>query len=172
VDDSGTVFIADSGNHRIVAWNKGDNEGHVVAGGQGKGNGLHQLNHPTDFLIDINTDSLIICDWGNRRIVRWSLKNEKAVFWWPFNYSRRGEVLVDNISCRGLAMDKEKCLYVGDADKHAVKRFARGDIHGVVVAGGIADGNTLDESSRPSHTFVHGESSLYEADFRNQCVMR
>jgi hypothetical protein len=37
VDDDETVFITDAGNHRIVAWNKGGHEGHVVAGGQGKG---------------------------------------------------------------------------------------------------------------------------------------
>jgi hypothetical protein len=39
-----TVFIADSDNHRIVAWKKGDTEGHIVAGGQGKGNGFDRLN--------------------------------------------------------------------------------------------------------------------------------
>jgi hypothetical protein len=41
VDDDYTVFIADTWNHRIVAWKKGDIEGHVVVGGQGQGNGLH-----------------------------------------------------------------------------------------------------------------------------------
>ncbi|CAF5165940.1 unnamed protein product, partial [Rotaria magnacalcarata] len=36
--------------------------GQVVAGGKGAGNGLNQLNGPTDVLIDKETDSLIICD--------------------------------------------------------------------------------------------------------------
>ncbi|CAF4223987.1 unnamed protein product, partial [Rotaria sordida] len=46
----------------------GDTNGQVVAGGHDKGN---QLNGPTDVLIDKETDSLIICDYGNRRVVRW-----------------------------------------------------------------------------------------------------
>jgi hypothetical protein len=88
VDNDDTVFVADHWNHRIVAWKKGDIEGHVVAGGQGQGNGFHQLNYPTDVLIDKETKSLIISDLGNRRVVRW-----------PLNNGTRGEVLVGNIGC-------------------------------------------------------------------------
>jgi hypothetical protein len=69
VDDDGTLFIADFGNHRIVAWKKGDNECHVVAGGQRQGNGLNQLDPPTYILIDKETKSLIICDTENERVL-------------------------------------------------------------------------------------------------------
>ncbi|CAF5047063.1 unnamed protein product, partial [Rotaria socialis] len=73
VDDDQTVVIADWGNHRIMQWKNGDTtNGQVVAGGNGGGIGLNQLQYPTDVLIDKETDSLIICDAGNRRVVRWS----------------------------------------------------------------------------------------------------
>ncbi|CAM2715562.1 unnamed protein product [Rotaria socialis] len=63
VDDDQTVVIADYYNDRIMQWKNGDTaNGQVVAGGKGRGNGLHQLNLPTDLLIDKETDSLIICD--------------------------------------------------------------------------------------------------------------
>ncbi|CAF4710841.1 unnamed protein product, partial [Rotaria socialis] len=63
VDDDQTVVIADWRNHRIMQWKNGDTtNGQVVAGGKGQGNGLHQLDHPTDVLIDKETDSLITCD--------------------------------------------------------------------------------------------------------------
>ncbi|CAF1422848.1 unnamed protein product, partial [Rotaria sordida] len=68
VDDDQTVVIADWLNHRIIQWKVGDTSGQVVAGGNGPGNRLDQLNQPTDVLIDKETDSLIICDWGNRRV--------------------------------------------------------------------------------------------------------
>ncbi|CAF4445582.1 unnamed protein product, partial [Rotaria magnacalcarata] len=72
VDDDQSIIIADFGNHRIVQWKKGDTtNGQVVAGGKGEGNGLNQLNGPTDVLIDKETDSLIICDRNNQRVVRW-----------------------------------------------------------------------------------------------------
>ncbi|CAF2239530.1 unnamed protein product, partial [Rotaria magnacalcarata] len=62
VDDDQTVLIADSLNHRIIQWKNGDTtNGQVVAGGNGAGNGLHQLNRPSDVLIDRETNSLIIC---------------------------------------------------------------------------------------------------------------
>ncbi|CAF4219532.1 unnamed protein product, partial [Rotaria magnacalcarata] len=61
--------------------------GQVVAGGNGKGNRLNQLNGPSAVLIDEETDSLIICDFGNRRVVRWSRRSGIT----------QGEILIDNI---------------------------------------------------------------------------
>ncbi|CAF3291762.1 unnamed protein product, partial [Rotaria sp. Silwood2] len=73
VDDDQTVVIADCGNSRIMQWKNGDTtNGQVVAGGKGAGNGLNQLNGPTDVLIDKETDSLIISDRGNGLVVRWA----------------------------------------------------------------------------------------------------
>ncbi|CAF4922879.1 unnamed protein product, partial [Rotaria socialis] len=70
VDDDQTVVIADHWSHRIMQWKNGDTtNGQIVAGGKGQGNRLHQLKYPTDVLIDTETDSLIICDRGNRRVV-------------------------------------------------------------------------------------------------------
>jgi sugar lactone lactonase YvrE len=155
------VFIADWGNHRILARGQGDNECHLVAGGQGKGNGLHQLNWPTDVLIDNETRSLIICDWGNRRVVRW-----------PLNNGTQGEVLVDNIRCGGLASDSEGCLYVSDTDKHEVRRFTQGDTKGIVVAGGNEKGDNLNQLNEPNYIFVDKEQSLYVSDNENHRVMK
>jgi sugar lactone lactonase YvrE len=172
VDDDDTVFIADTWNHCIVAWKKGDHEGRVVAGGQGQGNGLHQLNCPTDVLIDNETKSLIICDQGNRRVVRWSLKHDTGVFWWPFNRGPRGEILVDNIDCLRLAMDKQGCLFVSDTEKHEVRRFTRGDTEGIVVAGGNGEGSHLNQFYRPRYIFVDEEQSVYVSDYWKHRVMK
>ena len=37
VDQLGTLYIADRGNHRIVRWRKGATAGEVLAGGNGAG---------------------------------------------------------------------------------------------------------------------------------------
>ncbi|CAF2147696.1 unnamed protein product, partial [Rotaria magnacalcarata] len=86
--------------------------GQVVAGGNGAGNGLNQLNGPADVLIDKETNSLIICDYYNRRVVRWSRRSGTT----------QGEILIDNITCSGLAMDEQRYLYVSDYVKHEVRR--------------------------------------------------
>ena len=63
-DDNQSIVIADWRNNRIVEWKMGASHGKVIAGGQGQGNRLDQLNHPIDVLIDKETNSLFIADGG------------------------------------------------------------------------------------------------------------
>ncbi|CAF1532210.1 unnamed protein product, partial [Rotaria sordida] len=84
----------------------GDTNGQVVAGGNGYGKRLDQLNSRTDVLIDKETDSLIICDAG--RVVRCSRRSGTT----------QGETLIDDIDPLGLAMDDQRYLYISDYKKH------------------------------------------------------
>ncbi|CAF4719875.1 unnamed protein product, partial [Rotaria sp. Silwood2] len=86
----------------------GDTNGQVVAGGNGPGSRLDQFHWPSDVLIDKETDSLIICDSKNRRVVRWSRRSGTT----------QGEILIDNIDPRGLTMDDQRYLYISDYKKH------------------------------------------------------
>ncbi|CAF5011208.1 unnamed protein product, partial [Rotaria sp. Silwood1] len=47
-----SVYISDTGNHRVMKWEKGAPEGTIVAGGQGKGDALTQLSKPQGLLVD------------------------------------------------------------------------------------------------------------------------
>ncbi|CAF1661470.1 unnamed protein product, partial [Rotaria magnacalcarata] len=163
VDNNQTVVTADFANHRIMQWRKCDaTNGQVVAGGNGKGNGLNQLNHPTDVLFDKKTNSLIICDWGNHRIVRWSRRRDTA----------QGEVLIDNIYCWGLAMDERRNLYVTDWEKQQVSRHRFGEQTGTVVAGGHGKCSGLNQFSNPTYLFVDRHHSVYVSDKENHRVMK
>ena len=75
VDDDQTIYVADQYNHCIVEWKSGATSGKVVAGGNGHGNGAHQLSNPFDVIVDKESDSLIICDSLNTRVVRWPRRN-------------------------------------------------------------------------------------------------
>ena len=75
-DDNQSIVIADQWNHRIVEWKMGTSHGKVIAGGQGHGNRLNQLNYPTDVLIDKETNSVLIGDLGNQRVLRWSRRQD------------------------------------------------------------------------------------------------
>ena len=61
------VTIVDFTNNRIIQWKKGDTIRQVFAFGKSAGNGL---NIPTDVLVDEETDSRIVSDSNNRRVVR------------------------------------------------------------------------------------------------------
>ena len=134
-DDNQSIVIADFDNHRIVEWKMGASHGKVIAGGQDYGNRLDQLNDPTDVLIDKEINSFFIADRGNRRVVRWSRRQDTT----------QGEVIVDNIDCWGLAMDQQRHLYVSDISENEVQRYTIGDNNGIVVAGGNGQGNQLNQ---------------------------
>ncbi|CAF2192157.1 unnamed protein product [Rotaria magnacalcarata] len=157
------VVITDFGNHRIIQWKNGDTtNGQVVDGGTGQGRGLNQLQYPTDVLIDNETDSLIICDYGNQRVVRWS--------------RRRGttqcEILTDNIDCYGLAMNEQRYLYVSDVAKHEVRRYQFREKNGTLVAGRNGRGDGLNQLNVPTYFFVGGQQNVYVSDRDNQRVMK
>jgi sugar lactone lactonase YvrE len=162
VDEQDTVIVADWGNHRIMEWKQGDTSGTVLAGGNGRGNGPDQLNHLTDVIFDKETDSLIICDVGNRRVIRWP--RHKG--------TRREETIIDNSHCHGLTMDDEGSLYVTDWKKHEVQRYRRGEASGIVVAGGNGEGAGLHQLYSPYFVCVDQEHAIYVSDLGNHRVMK
>ncbi|CAF3477270.1 unnamed protein product [Rotaria socialis] len=146
-----------------MQWKNGDTtNGQVVAGGKGAGRGLHQLYRPSNVLIDKETDSLIICDRDNQRVVRWSRRSGTT----------QGEMLIDNIACYGLAMDDQRYLYVSDIEKHEVRRYQLGDKNGTLVAGGNGKGDGLNQLDEPHYLFVDRDHSVYVSDYSNHRVMK
>ena len=161
-DDNQSIVIADCWNHRIVEWKMGASHGKVIVGGRGQGNRLDQLYPPTDVLIDKETNSLLIADRWNRRVLRWSRRQGTT----------QGEVIVDNIDCYGLAMGHKRYLYVSDVVKDEVRRYTIGDKNGIVVAGGNRRGNQLNQLNCPTDLFVNEEQAVYVSDRYNHRVMK
>jgi sugar lactone lactonase YvrE len=161
VDDDQTIYIADLGNDRIVAWRIGSKNGQVVAGGNGEGNRTDQLKYPADVIVDKVNDSLIICDFGNRRVVRWSRQNNTS-----------GEAIISDIDCSRLTMDKNGSLYVSDGKKNEVRRWKIGESSGTIVAGGNGQGDYLNQLNSPRYIFVDEDYSVYVSDHSNHRVMK
>ncbi|CAF4655414.1 unnamed protein product, partial [Rotaria sp. Silwood2] len=140
----------------------GDMNGKVVAGGNGQGKRLDQLDQPTDVLIDKETDSLIICDPGDRRVVRWFRRSGTT----------QGEILIDNVDPIGLAMDDQRYLYISDYKKHEVRRYQIGYKNGTLVAGGNGEGAGRNQLNCPSYIFVDQQQTVYVSDNWNHRVMK
>jgi sugar lactone lactonase YvrE len=144
-----------------VEWKCGAARGQVVAGGNSGGNRLDQLRGPTDVIVDKKSDSLIILDKGNRRVVRW-----------PRQDNTSGQTIISDVDCYGLAMDNEGYLYVSDPVKNEVRRWRTGDTTGVVVAGGNGKGIRLNQLDYPTYIFVDRDHSVYVSDWANHRVMK
>jgi len=108
---------------------------------------------------------LIICDCGNRRVVRWSLQNRNDK-----------QILIENISCWGLMMNENGDLFVSDWENHSVKRWRKDEIgsggEGRIVAGGNGKGNKLNQLNHPTYIFIDREETVYVSDNWNHRVMK
>jgi sugar lactone lactonase YvrE len=160
-DDHQCIYIADYDNHRIVQWKFDAKMGQIAAGGNGEGDRMDQLNQPTDVIVDKKTDSLVICDCGNRRVVRWSHRN-----------GIKGETIISDIDCWGLTIDNTGALYVSDWKKHEVRQWKKGETIGTIVAGGNQMGNQLNQLNVPTYLFVDEDHSVYVADSNNNRVIK
>ncbi|CAF1483661.1 unnamed protein product [Adineta steineri] len=161
VDDDLTIYIADTFNSHIVRWESGAKNGEIVAGRNGPGSELDRLSYPTDVVLDKEKKSLIICDQGNQRVMKWPLKN-----------IQNQQVLIPDIDCWGLAMDNNGDLYISEPEKHQIIRWQEGNKESTIVAGGKQFGKQLNQLYNPRYIFVDEYHSVYVADCANSRVMK
>jgi sugar lactone lactonase YvrE len=112
-------------------------------------------------IVDKQTDSLLICDSGNKRIVRWPRQN-----------GANGETIISRVNCDDLAMDKYGYIYVFDHFTQEGKRWKIGDRNGIVVAGRNEKGHRNDQLNYPTSIFVDQDQSVYVSDNHNHRVMQ
>ena len=158
-DDAQCIYIADCLNHRIVEWKYDAKSGRSVVSGLPLM--LHIMNQPTDIVVHKKTGSLIVSDWGNKRVVLLSRRNNANIL-----------PIISDIDCWGVTIDNSGDLYVSDCVKHEVRRWALGDQEGTIVAGGNGKGDQHNQLSFPTHLFVDEEYSLYVSDNYNHRVIK
>lgn len=159
--DDSTVFVAECSNHRVTAWSQDQTKIEIVAGGRKLGNNFNQLNGPANVLLHRQSNSLIIADKGNRRVVRWSLKEID-----------RPEILISNIDCWGLTMNSQGYLYVSDFKMNNVQCRKIGDQTSTIVAGSKTKGDKFDQLVGPSFLAIDERDSIYVSDIGNNRVMK
>ena len=161
-DDNQNLVIADFWNRSIVDWKMGRKNGKVIAGGQGHGNRFDQLYYPIDVLLDKETNSVLIANLKNRRVLQWHRRQGTT----------QGRVLVEKVWCVGLAIDYQGYLYVSSCDKDEIRRYAIGDKNGIVVTGGNGQGNQFNQLNYPTYLFVDEEQAVYVSDTHNHRAMK
>ncbi|CAF1327468.1 unnamed protein product [Adineta steineri] len=161
IDNDKSIYIVDTANCRIVKWKLNSNKGQIIAGGNRSANQNNRLAYPTDLVFDKKNNSFIISDNGNRPVIRSFDKNQS-----------NQQIIILNISCLGLTIDKNGFIYVSDWCSNEVRRRKEKDKKCQLVAGGNERGNHLNQLNRPTFIFVDKDYSLYISDEKNHRVMK
>ncbi|CAF1268415.1 unnamed protein product [Rotaria magnacalcarata] len=120
-----------------------------------------QLNSPASVIIHEETDSLIICDYDKKRVVRWPRQNGISE-----------ETIISSVGCWSSAFDNDGFLYVVDYNNQNVKRYRMGESKGILAAGGNGEGHGLDRLSYAGHIFVDRDQTVRVPDSNNHRVMK
>jgi sugar lactone lactonase YvrE len=124
-----TIYVSDRRNSRIVAWEEGATEGTVVAGeanGQ-SGNGLHQLQNPRKFDVNVSSRALLIADEGNHRIVQWEAgATSGAIRAGGDSYSHDNDYQFAHPADAKFGVEGQE-FYVVDSSNHRILRFDGSD---------------------------------------------
>ncbi|CAF3578162.1 unnamed protein product [Rotaria socialis] len=155
VDEDAAVYVAGTLNFRVVKWASGASSDQVIAGGNGEGNQNNQMKYATKIIIDKN-GTIFICDHMNMRVQRW------------FKNDDHGQTIIENISCWGLTLDKEKLLYVSDWKKRRITKRPSEQI----TAGGNGQGSALNQLFYPCDVFLDQDQSIFVADDGNQRIIK
>ena len=141
-----------------AAWQQ---NGTVVAGGNGAGSALNQLNNPCTAFVDA-AGNILIADNNNQRIVKWAPAATAGTVVAGGNGSGAAlnQFVWGNSVIPGYnSMD----IFVSDANNNRVTKWIQGGAAGVIVAGGNGSGTAANQV-RPFNAALDGYGNLFLPD--------
>ncbi|CAF0735875.1 unnamed protein product [Adineta steineri] len=169
MDESGSLYVVDVKKHEVRKYSRGESQGTVVAGGNGKGNRLNQLNYPSYVFVDRNY-SIYVSDTKNHRVMKWEEGAKQGIV--VAGGQGQGNNLTQLSEPRGVVVDQLGTVYVADYNDSRIMRWPQGATQGSVIVGGSGP----EEQSNQLYCFTglsfdrHG--NLYAADSCNHRVQK
>jgi len=132
---SGTLYVSDNGNDRVMRYTEGNNTGVLVAGGNGRGNNINQLNYPMGIYFESSSNSLIIANTFSNNIVRWRIGDSNWTLVTGNLNATRGNSPSSLYNPFALGVDPMGNMYVADTSNHRIQFFSLGQAEGRTIAG-------------------------------------
>ncbi|CAF4951514.1 unnamed protein product, partial [Rotaria socialis] len=149
------LYVSDTQKDEVRRYQLGEKNGTLVAGGNGEGDELNQLNGPAFLFVD-RQQNVYVSDINNHRIMKW---NKDAT--------------EDIVVAGGIFVDTLGTLYVADYDNHRVLRWTQGDKkQGTVIVGGNGPGAEANQFKNTVGLSFDRHGNLYVADMGNDRVQR
>jgi sugar lactone lactonase YvrE len=169
MDIDGYIYISDLQKNEVRRWKIGDTSGTLVAGGNGKGNRLNQLDWPTRIFIDGGC-SVYVSDHSNHRVMKWIKGANEGIV--VAGGHGKGNNFTQLSGPQGLIVDHLGTLCVADFSNHRIMRWHKGEKEGTIVVGGNGRGEQLNQLNYPMDLSFDREGNLYVLDHWNNRVQR
>lgn len=168
--DTEKLYIADSGNHRVMCYAKNATSGTVVAGGNGNGTNTSQLLFPRGLYFDSLSNSLVIINYNVPSVVRWVLG---ASNWVLIASNANVSATSTMASPTDVTFDPMGNMYIADRGNHRILMFRSGETNGTTIAGvkGVSGANST-LLNAPYSLKLDDQLNLYVTDTNNQRVQK
>ncbi|CAF3887876.1 unnamed protein product [Adineta steineri] len=173
-DRHGNIYVSDYYNHRIQKYSNGSRNGKTIAGINGYGSSLNQMNRPEFFVFDSTETFMYIVDHDNNRIMRFVTNSTSGV---------NGTIIAggnaaDNTNTTfnsplGIHYfpNTSSDLFITNSDGDSVIRWTPGVSSGVFVAGtpGVA-GSSSSLLYSPAGIRIDAYLNMYVVDRGNNRI--
>lgn len=169
MDERGFLYVSDEIRNEVRRWPPGSKQSELVAGGNGRGDGLNQLNWPTYIFVDRDR-SLYVSDLSNHRVMKWAEGAQQGQV--VAGGRGKGNALNQLSRPEGIIVDEMGTVYVADSDNHRIMRWPKGGTQGTVVAGGNGPGLQSNQLFLPVGLSFDRQGHLYVVDNWNHRVQK
>ncbi|CAF0758689.1 unnamed protein product [Adineta steineri] len=168
-DKKGFLYVSDWYKNEVRQWKMGEynNEGIIVAGGNGPGNQLNQFECPTFMFVD-EDQSIYVSDYNNHRVMKWEKGAKEGTI--VAGGNGPGRNLNQLCHPQGVFVDCLSQIYVADSENHRVMRWCEGKEEGEIVVGGNGVGNQSNQLNNPFGLSFDDEGNLYVVDSKNDRI--
>lgn len=169
MDNNGDLYVSDIEKNEVKRWKTGKNESSIVAGGNGKGNKLNQLNSPMSVYVD-DAQTVYVSDQNNHRIMKW-MKGAKEGLVVAGGHGK-GNSLSQLCYPKGVAVDDLGNVYVADTENHRLIVWPKGSKEGRLITGESNHGCRAHEFHCPMSVLFDRQGQLYVVDLSNHRIQR
>ncbi|CAF1353321.1 unnamed protein product [Rotaria sp. Silwood1] len=162
MDDQRYLYVSDCKKDEVRRYQIGDKNGTIVAGGNGKGAYLNQLNSPTYIFVD-QQQTVYVSDNNNHRVMKWNKGAKEGIV--VAGGQGGGNSLTQLYYPNGLFIDTLSTIYVADSWNHRVMRWPKGAKQDTVIVGGNGEG--ANQFNLPIGLSFDRHGNLYVVDHYN-----
>jgi sugar lactone lactonase YvrE len=169
MDDEGSLYVTDMAKDEVRRYRRGETTGNVVAGGNGKGAGLHQLNFPIAVCVE-GEHTVYVSDCENHRVMKWVKDANEGIV--VAGGRDRETDPTRLLYPYGVLVDEIGTVHVVDCGDHRAVRWCRAATQGVVVVGGNGQGQRANQFNSPTGLSFDRQGNLYVTDYDNHRVQQ